>query len=94
MIGLLSLTADAVLSSGYLLYKFTSATVKWSIFDTCSSVGAIACLVGIFAAAAIGCVLIGWGIRDRANRVMLVGLMALVPLIATVVVRLVRGPFG
>lgn len=52
IIGLLSLTADVLLSTGYLLYKFASATVKWSTFDTCSSVGAMACLVGILAAAA------------------------------------------
>jgi Co/Zn/Cd efflux system component len=49
---LLSLSADVLVSIGYLLYKFSSATVKWSIFDTCSSVGAIACLVGLLATAA------------------------------------------
>jgi cytochrome b561 len=52
VIGLLSLTADVLLSTGYLLYKFASTTVKWSVFDSCSSVGGIACLVGILAAAA------------------------------------------
>jgi hypothetical protein len=52
MIGLLSLSADVLVSIGYLLYKFSSATVKSSIFDTCSSVGAIAWLVGLLAAAA------------------------------------------
>lgn len=52
LIGLVSLSADVVVSVGYLLYEFSSTAVKWSIFDACSSVGAMACLVGLLAAAA------------------------------------------
>ena len=52
MIGFLSLSADAMMSVGYLLYKFLRSTVKWSISDACSNVGAIAFPIGLLAAAA------------------------------------------
>lgn len=52
IIGLLSLSADAVLSAGYLLYLHSSPAVRWSVFNTCSNIGAVACLIGLLAAAA------------------------------------------
>jgi hypothetical protein len=52
IVGLFSLSIDAAVSVGYMLYKFSAPIVKWSVFDTCSSVGAIACLIGLLAAAA------------------------------------------
>jgi hypothetical protein len=50
IVGLLFLTADVLLSAGYLLYVFSVGVVKFSVFDACSSIGALFCLVGIVAA--------------------------------------------
>jgi hypothetical protein len=50
IVGLLVLSADVVLSAGYLFYEFFARTVKFSVFDACSSVGALFCLIGIVAA--------------------------------------------
>jgi hypothetical protein len=52
VLGLFSMSFDAALSVGYMVYKFSAIAAKWSVFDTCSSVGATACLVGLIAAAA------------------------------------------
>jgi len=49
-VGLLVLSADVVLSAGYLFYDFSARIVKFSVFDACSSVGAVLCLIGIVAA--------------------------------------------
>jgi hypothetical protein len=48
--GLLALSANVVLSAGYVSYEFSARIVKFSVFDTCSSVGALLCLIGIVAA--------------------------------------------
>jgi uncharacterized membrane protein len=50
IVGLLFLTADVLLSAGYLLYAFSVGVVKFSVFDACSSIGTLLCLVGIVAA--------------------------------------------
>src|SRR6185369_9186826 len=49
-LGLLVLSADVVLSAGYVFYEFSARIVRFSVFDTCSSVGALLCLIGILAA--------------------------------------------
>jgi hypothetical protein len=46
----IALSADAVLSAGYLFFAYSDYLVKFSTFDTCSSVGAAFCLIGIVAA--------------------------------------------
>ena len=50
MVGLVFLTLDVAVSIGYLSYELCARTVKWSVFDDCSSIGAIACLIGILGA--------------------------------------------
>jgi hypothetical protein len=50
IVGLLVLSADVVLSAGYLFYEFSARVVEFSVSDTCSSVGAVFCLIGIVAA--------------------------------------------
>lgn len=50
IVGLLVLSADVVLSAGYVFYEFSGRIVKCSVFDACSSVGALLCLIGIVAA--------------------------------------------
>jgi hypothetical protein len=50
IVGLLALSADVVLSAGYMFYEFSARIAKFSVFDACSSVGAVLCLVGIVAA--------------------------------------------
>ena len=50
ILGLLVLSADVVLSAGYVFYEFSARIVKFSVFDACSSVGALLCLIGIVAA--------------------------------------------
>ena len=50
IVGLLVLSADVILSAGYVFYEFSSRIVKFSVFDACSSVGALLCLIGIIAA--------------------------------------------
>jgi hypothetical protein len=50
ILGLFFLSADVVLSGGYLLYESSASIVKFSVFDACSSIGAIFCLAGIVAA--------------------------------------------
>jgi hypothetical protein len=50
LVGLVALSADAVLSAGYLFFAYSDYLVKFSTFDTCSSVGAAFCLIGIVAA--------------------------------------------
>jgi hypothetical protein len=59
IIGLLALSADVALSAGYLSYEFSARIVKFSVFDACSTVGALFCLVGIVAAS------LGKGLRVR-----------------------------
>jgi hypothetical protein len=44
--GLLVLSADVVLSAGYVFYEFSARIVKFSIFDACSSLGALLYLIG------------------------------------------------
>ena len=39
--GLLVLSADVILSAVYVFYEFSARIVKFSVFDACSSVGAI-----------------------------------------------------
>jgi nicotinamide riboside transporter PnuC len=58
-IGLLVLSADVVLSAGYLFYNFSARIAKFPVFDACSSVGAVLCLIGIVAA----CLGKGLGVR-------------------------------
>jgi hypothetical protein len=50
VVGLLVLSADVVLSAGYVFYEFSARIVKFSVFDACSSLGALLCLIGIVAA--------------------------------------------
>jgi len=50
ILGLLVLSADVVLSAGYAFYEFSARIVRFSVFDTCSSIGALLCLIGILAA--------------------------------------------
>ena len=50
IVGLFALSADVVLSAGYVFYEFSARNVKWSVFDACSSFGALLCLIGIVAA--------------------------------------------
>jgi hypothetical protein len=50
ILGLLVLSADVVLSAGYVFYEFSARIVRFSVFDTCSSIGALLCLIGILAA--------------------------------------------
>jgi len=50
IVGLLVLSADVVLSAEYLSYEFSARVVEFSVSDTCSSVGAVFCLIGIVAA--------------------------------------------
>ena len=50
IVGLLALSADVLLSAGYLSYEASARIVKFSVFDARSSVGALFCLVGIVAA--------------------------------------------
>jgi hypothetical protein len=50
IVGLLVLSADVVLSAGYVFYEFSARIVKFSVFDACSSVGALLRLIGIVAA--------------------------------------------
>ena len=50
ILGLLVLPADVILSAGYVFYEFSARIVKFSVFDACSSVGALLCLIGIIAA--------------------------------------------
>jgi hypothetical protein len=50
VIGLLALSGDVVLSAGYVFYEFSARIVRFSVFDACSSVGALLCLIGIVAA--------------------------------------------
>jgi hypothetical protein len=49
--GLVFLTLHVFLSYGYLLYELLARTIEWSVFDKCSSAGAIACLIGLLGAA-------------------------------------------
>ena len=49
-LGLLVLSADVVLSAGYVFYEFSTRIVRFSVSDTCSSIGALLCLIGILAA--------------------------------------------
>jgi hypothetical protein len=51
MVGLISLSAHALISFGYLLYESLSHSAEFSVFDNCSSAGAIACLIGLVASA-------------------------------------------
>src|SRR5215472_7772684 len=41
IVGLIVLSADVVLSAGYVLYAFSVRIVEFSVFDACSSVGAL-----------------------------------------------------
>ena len=41
ILGLLVLSADVLLSAGYVFYEFSARIV----FDTCSSIGALLCLI-------------------------------------------------
>ena len=50
IVGLFVLSADVVLSAGYVFYEFSARNVKWSVFDAYSSFGALLCLIGIVAA--------------------------------------------
>ena len=50
IVGLLFVSADVVLSAGYVFYEFSAPIVNFSVFDMCSSVGAVLCLIGIVAA--------------------------------------------
>jgi hypothetical protein len=50
VVALLVLSADVVLSAGYVFYEFSARIVKFSIFDACSSLGALLCLIGIVSA--------------------------------------------
>jgi hypothetical protein len=59
IVGLVVLSVDAVLSAGYVFYEFSARIVKFSVFDACSSVGALLCLIGIIAA------LLGKGLGSR-----------------------------
>jgi len=59
IVGLLVLSADVVLSAGYVFYEFSAQIPKFSVFDACSSVGALLCLIGIVAA------LLGRGLVSR-----------------------------
>jgi hypothetical protein len=51
-IALASATTNATLSAGYLLYKLFSPEVSFFVFDRCSTIGALCCLVAIVGAAA------------------------------------------
>jgi hypothetical protein len=50
IVGLLVLSADMVLSVGYVFYEFSARLVKFAVFGACSDVGALLCLIGIGAA--------------------------------------------
>jgi hypothetical protein len=50
IVGLLVLSADVVLPAGYVFYEFSARIVKFPVFDACSSLGALLCLIGIVAA--------------------------------------------
>jgi hypothetical protein len=50
ILGLLVLSGDVVLSAGYVFYEFSARTVRFSVFDTCSSICALLCLIGLLAA--------------------------------------------
>lgn len=50
IVGLFVLSADVVLSAGYVFYEFSARIVTFSVFDASSSVGALLCLIGIVAA--------------------------------------------
>ena len=50
ILGLFVLSADVILSAVYVFYEFSARIVKFSVFDACSSVGALLCLLGIIAA--------------------------------------------
>jgi hypothetical protein len=50
ILGLLVLSADVVLSAGYVFYEFSTRIVRFSVFDACSSVGALLSLIGILTA--------------------------------------------
>ena len=50
ILGLLVLSADVVLSAAYVFYEFSSRIVRFSVFDTYSSIGALLCLIGLLAA--------------------------------------------
>jgi len=52
MIGLASLAANVALSVGYLLYQLLSAGISWSVFNKCSTIGALSCFMGIAGAMA------------------------------------------
>jgi len=50
LVGLVALSVDVALSAVYLFFAYSDYLVKFSTFDTCSSVGAVLCLIGIVAA--------------------------------------------
>ena len=59
IVGLIVLSADVVLSAGYVLYAFSARIVEFSVFDACSIVGALLYSIGIIAA------LLGKGLGTR-----------------------------
>lgn len=52
MIGLSFLTVDALMTAGYLLNGFFGHGINFSAFNTCSSIGALSCLVAVLASLA------------------------------------------
>jgi len=49
MVGLFSLTADAVMTVGYLLNEFFGHGINFSTYSTCSDIGALSCLIAVLA---------------------------------------------
>ena len=50
ILGLLVLSADVILSAAYVFYEFSVRNLRFSVFDTCSSIGALLCSIGLLAA--------------------------------------------